>query len=141
MTATSSDPPPSRREWLTSALLFGVTYPLIGVIFALPAHGAATKPWRWAAWLASAAVFAAHLWYEHSRRRSSPARAAARVAAAVALGAFLLAAWINVHGWWVDPGHVRPMALLALMAFPLGTGLPAFVAALLALAAAARWRR
>ena len=141
MTAPSIVSPPSRRAWVTSALLFAVVYPLIGVIFALPAHGAATKPWRWAAWLASAAGFAAHLWYEHSRRRSSPVRGAAHVAAAVALGAFLLAAWINVHGWWVEPGHVRPMALLALIAFPLGTGLPAFVVGLVALATAARLRR
>jgi hypothetical protein len=118
-----------------------VAYPLIGVTFALPAHGAAAKPWRWAAWLVSAAVFAIHLWFERSRRRSSPPRGAAHVAAAVALGAFVLAVWINVHGWWVEPGRLRAGSLFALVAFPLATGIPAFFAALAMLSAVERLRR
>jgi hypothetical protein len=141
MTAPPSHSASPRRRPLLGILLFAVAYPLIGVTFALPAHGAATKPWRWAAWLASAAVFVIHLWYEHARQRTSPARGATHVATAVALGALLLAAWINVHGWWVEPGRLRPWSLFALIAFPVGTGIPAFLAALVALTGAARSRR
>jgi hypothetical protein len=101
----------------------------------------ATKPWRWAAWLASAAVFAAHLWYEHSAAEAHPL---GQPRASVPPSRWARFCWppgsTFTAGGWTQGTSVR-WALLALMAFPLGTGLPAFVAALLALAAAARWRR
>jgi hypothetical protein len=130
----------SNRPWLVTALLVALIYPLIGITFALPAHGAATRPWRLAAWLASAVVFAAHLRFEHSRVRDSPSRAALHVSAAVAMGAFLLAVWINVHLWFAG-GQQSPRALLALPIFPLVTGSPAFVAGLVLLFLFARIHR
>ena len=118
----------SDEPWLVRAALVALIYPFIGITFALPAHGAATRPWRLAAWLVSAVVFAAHVRFEHSRVRDSPSRAALHASAAVAMGAFLLAVWINLHYWFA--GTPNPRTLLALLVFPLVTGLPAFVAAL-----------
>src|SRR5512138_3791191 len=53
--------------------------------------------WRLAAWVASGAIFAAHLGYEHFRRGSLPPVTALHAATAVALGGFLLAAAATVH--------------------------------------------
>ena len=130
----------SDRPWFVSAVLVALIYPLIGITFALPAHGAATRPWRLAAWLASAVVFAAHVRFEHSRFRDLPSRAALHVSAAVAMGAFLLAVWINVHLWFAG-GQQSPRPLLALLIFPLVTGLPAFVVGLVLLFLFARIHR
>jgi len=130
----------SDRPWLVRAVLVALVYPFIGITFALPAHGAATRPWRLAAWLVSALVFALHLRFEHSRFRDLPSQAALHVSTAVAMGAFLLAVWINLHSWFAG-GQQGPRTLLALLIFPLGTGLPAFVAALVLLFVVARIRR
>jgi len=122
------------------AALVAVIYPVVGILFALPAQGSATRVWRLAAWLASALVFAVHLRFEHSRFRELPSRAALHVSAAVAMGAFLLAVWINLH-LRLTGGQQSPRALLALLIFPLVTGLPAFVVALILLVLFARIRR
>jgi len=93
-----------------------------------------SRAWRQllvAAVLACVAAFAVHLWYEHARLQSPPRRAALHVSLAVALGAFLLAVWINVHAYWSAAGHPRPIVLLALVLFPVVTGAPAFVVALI----------
>ena len=56
----------SRRQlWFLTALLVGVVYFLIGELFALPTIY--VRAWRLAAWLASAAVYVAHIGYEHFR--------------------------------------------------------------------------
>jgi hypothetical protein len=123
------------------ALLLTVVYPVIGITFAAfgnPAVSNAARAWRLAAWLASAAAFAAHLGYESFRLRSSPRRAAAHAAAAVALGAFLLAVWVLLRAHWVASEHQSPLAPLALIVFPAVTGVPAFVAGLVALVLLAR---
>src|SRR5690349_13546128 len=92
---------PANQRWLPVAMLVAVVYPVVGVAFAalgnLSASHEMVVAWRLAAWLVSAAAFAAHLGYEHFRLRSSPLRAALHVSAAVALGAFLLAVWVIVH--------------------------------------------
>ena len=125
-------------------MLFGIVYPIVGVLFALPANSASPEVrfgWRLAAWLVSAATFAVHIAYEHRLRRSS-FDAAMHVAAAVAMGAFLLAVWINVHAHWVGATtRQSPLTPLALVVFPVVTGVPAFVVAFLAAAALARIRR
>ena len=106
-------------------MLFAIAYPVVGVAFAVPANATATHGirfgWRLAAWLVSAAIFATHIWYERARDRK-PLLSALHVAIAVATGALLLAVWINVR---------RP-APLALVLFPLVTGVPAFVVAFVA---------
>ena len=119
-------------------LLFAIVYPIVGVVFAFPANSAVSNDvrfaWRLAAWLASALTFSVHIAYEHFRERNLPLRAAMHVAGAVALGAFLLAVWINFQ-------HQTTRVLLALVVFPAVTGVPAFLAALLALMILARVAR
>lgn len=126
------------------ATFFAIVYPVVGITFAALDHPAAPngmRVWRLAAWLVSAAAFAAHLGYEHFRLRNSPPRAALHVSAAVALGAFALAVWVNVHAHWAASSHQSPLAPLALVVFPAVTGVPAFVVALVAAAVLARTRR
>ena len=126
------------------AMLFAIVYPVVGIAFAALANPSAPNEmrvtWRLAAWLVCAAAFAVHLGYEHFRLRSSPLRAAWHVSLAVALGAFLLAVWVIVHARWVGSNQ-SPLAPLALVVFPVVTGVPAFVVALVAGAAVARMRR
>jgi ABC-type spermidine/putrescine transport system permease subunit II len=119
-------------------MLFAIVYPVVGILFAVlanpPVSNGMRVTWRVAAWLLSAAAFAAHLAYEHFRLRNSPFRAALHVSLAVALGAFALAVWVNVHAHWGASGHQSPLAPLALVVFPAVTGVPAFVVALPCLA-------
>jgi hypothetical protein len=122
--------------WVRAALLAAFVYPVVGVTFALP-HTAVIA-WRLAAWLASAVTFGVHLGYEHARLRSSPLRGALHCSSAVALGAFLLAVWINARLYWTVSAHHSPFAPLALIAFPVVTGVPAFLAGLAVLALVAR---
>src|SRR5207248_793673 len=78
-------------------LLAAAAYAVIGLVFgALANSGGAQSTtirsaWRVAAWLASAAVFGAHIVYEQLQRRSAPSATALRAASAAGLGAFALA--------------------------------------------------
>jgi len=121
---------PTHQRWLRMAMFLAVLYPVVGIVFAVAAFKGMVVFWRLAAWLVCAAAFAAHLGYEHSRLQSPPRRAALHVSLAVALGAFLLAVWINVHAYWSAAGHQSHFAPLALVLFPVVTGAPAFVVAL-----------
>jgi len=115
-----------RLNYVKRDLLFAVIYPIVGVTFAIPANSAVGEVrfgWRLAAWLVSALTFAVHIAYEHFRERNPPLRAALHVAGAVAIGAFLLAVWVNVHS------HQKGYAPLALILFPAVTAVPAFVIA------------
>jgi hypothetical protein len=102
--------------------VLAVVYPVVGLAFAALANPSASGEmrtvWRLAAWLVCAAAFAAHLGYERFRLRSSSSRAAWHVSLAVALGAFALAVWVNVHGYWGGSRHggvaCRPPRLAAL---------------------------
>lgn len=108
--------------WIRALLLVAVAYVVIGV-------GFAALGWRLAAWVASAAIAAVHIGYEHYRLGSSPRATALHAAGAVALGAFGLALAANVH-WLVagTAGHRPP--LLALPVWPVITAVPAFLGAL-----------
>ncbi len=135
----------ANQRWLRVAMVFAIVYPVVGITFAALAKASVSNEmrvtWRLAAWLASVAAFAAHLGYEHFRLRNSPPRVALHVSAAVALGAFALAVWVNVHAHWGASSHKSPLAPLALVVFPAVTGAPAFVVALLAVAVLDRARR
>ena len=134
----------ANRSWLRTALLVALVYPAVGIGFALldtPSGPGPVRVWRLAAWVASAVAFGLHVAYEHRTIHAPALRAAFHVAFAVALGGFLLAAWVNVHGLWVDPSRQSRWAPLALVTFPLVAGVPAFGVALAALAAAARFSR
>jgi hypothetical protein len=118
---------PSRTSWITASLLFGLAYFLIGRGFAAvpTTHVLA---WRYAAWAFSAACFAAHIGYECFRLRRAPLAVALHTAVAVAMGAFLLAVAGMIHS------GIRPAWLLALVAWPAFTAVPAFLVALAAAA-------
>ena len=135
----------ANQRWLGTAILVAIVYPVVGLTFAALANPSAANEmrvtWRLAAWLVSAAAFVAHLGYEHFRLRNSPPRAALHVSGAVALGAFALAVWVNVHAHWAASSHQSPLAPLALVVFPAVTGVPAFVVALLGGVILARMRR
>jgi hypothetical protein len=80
----------------------------------------------------SAVVFATHIRYEHFRLGASPRAIALHSAAAVALGAFLLAAAATVHAATAALHAPYWQFLLALVLWPTITALPAFLVALVA---------
>ena len=108
-------------------LLVGVVYLVVGRLFAAPTNHA--HAWRLAAWAVSAAAYAAHIWYEHFRLRNSPRVVAFHAALAVAIGAFALAAAGMIHSLSTT-STIRPAWLLALVAWPAVTAVPAFLCAL-----------
>lgn len=131
-------------QWWRATLLAGVAYLVVGLVFG--ALGRAASPdqmktaWRLLAWLLSLVIFAAHIRHEHLRVRSSPIRTALHTSLAVALGAFGIAVAAIIHG---ASGSTRQSSLLhlALVAFPVLTGAPAFIVALVVALSLSRWRR
>ena len=118
-----------RQSWVGAAVLSGIGYNLVGLVFAIPATH--VLAWRLAAWFVSAAGFAAHIAYERFRLRHSPGPAALHVACAVALGAFGLAVGANIHSLTIaSTTQHRRLLLLALVIWPVMTALPAFLVAL-----------
>lgn len=122
-----------RKRWLLTAVLLGVVYTVIGVGFGAFAGWAASNltrvTWNRLAFLASGIVFAIHIGYEHFRLGSSPLITALHTSIAVALGAFGLALVANIHDLGSASGY-RPRMLIALVGWPLLTGVPAFIVAL-----------
>ena len=132
-----------RQGWLSAAILAGVLYLAIGIAFAALA-GAATSHqmrsfWRASAFIISGVVFAAHIAYEHFRLRNTARPTAWHASVAVAFGGFGLALVANIHDVGSASGY-RPRMLIALVAWPLLTAVPAFVVAL-AVAAGLRVKR
>lgn len=95
--------------------------------------------WRLASFIVSAVAFALHIGYEHFRIGSKPLTVGLRTALAVALGAFGLAVAANIHALGV-PNSSRGLLVLALVIWPLMTGMPAFVIAMIS-AAGLGWLR
>ena len=117
------------KAWPT--LLAAVAYVAAGVVFAELAGRAASpelvRSWRLAAWGASAVIFLAHLAHERVRSGARPIVAARRAATAVAAGAFGVAAIALVRQ--LAGGTGRPFLMaIALVAWPLVAGVPAFLA-------------
>lgn len=133
-----------RQRWLRMVVLLGAVYFAFGVAFAAFASWAASnsmrETWNRLGFLASAVAFAVHVGYEHFRLRNSALITASHVSMAVALGAFVLAANANVHGYRVGSSHQRLLAF-ALIAWPAITAVPAFVVALVAAAGLGLRRR
>ena len=86
---------PGRQWWFGTAILVGVLYSVIGIVFALPSNQ--VRLWRLVAWVISGAVYAAHIGYEHLRMGNSPRVTALHTALAAAVGAFGLAVAANIH--------------------------------------------
>jgi len=115
-------------------------YLLVGVAFPNPAASNKMQfMWRLAAWLTVALAFGVHLGFEHFRFRNSPYRTALHASASVSLGAAALAAAANIHGLRTGTGNQR-LLVLALVIWPIITGLPAFVVALVVAAVLAKLR-
>lgn len=119
-------------------LLVGAAYLIIGLGFAELASRFGVG-WRLAAWAVSAVLFAAHIGYEQIRLRSSLTVTAGCAALAAALGAFGLAVAATIHA--VQVSSFRPAFVIALIAWPVMTGLAAFVVAFAAAALLSRLRR
>src|SRR5207244_3997266 len=83
--------------------------------------------WRFSAFVASAGVFVAHFADEHFRVRNAARATAWHASLAVALGGFGLALAANLRNLASASGY-RPRMLVALVAWPLLTALPAFLA-------------
>jgi hypothetical protein len=127
----------SRHSWVLAALLLGVTYAAVGIVFAVPT--ANVKAWRLAAWALSAIGYGAHIAYERFRLQNSPRSAALHVALAAALGAFGLAVNANIHSLVIgSTDQQRQLLLLSLGIWPVITALPAFLVALAISAVLAR---
>ena len=118
-----------RQSWVRTAVLLGIGYALVGIVFAVPTTH--VQAWRLAAWVVSAIGYAAHIVYERVRLQNSPAPAALHVACAVALGAFGLAVGANIRSLSAgSTSQHRQLLLLALGIWPVMTALPAFLVAL-----------
>lgn len=130
--------PSNQRGWLRAVLLAGAAYLVIGRVFALPTN--LVQFWRLAAWVVSGAVFATHIGYEHFRLRHSPRATASHAALAAAIGAFGLAVAAALHKLMISSA-LEPKWLIALVAFPLITFVPAFVVAFAVAAVLARVNR
>ena len=126
---------PDRQPWLRMVALLGAVYFVFGVAFAAFARWSGPAPmhaiWNRLGFVASAIAFALHIGYEHFRLRNSPLIAASHVSLAVAFGAFALAVSANVHGYRVGSSN-RGLLAFALLAWPVLTGVPAFMVTLVA---------
>ena len=119
----------SKHQWLPAVILFAAVYLVVGVAFPNPPASDKTQfIWRLAAWMICAVAFAIHIGLERFRFRSSPRTTALHASLSVALGAFGLASAANVHALRTGNGNQRLLAL-ALLIWPLITGVPAFVVA------------
>jgi hypothetical protein len=136
---------PKRRTWLIMVLLVGAFYFVVaGIAFgAFAAWSTSNRmvvAWRVASFVVSLVAFAIHIGYEHFRLGNRPLRNASHASMAVALGAFLLAVAANIHAIGVASANHRLLAA-ALVIWPVMTGIPAFVVALIAAALLSLFRR
>ncbi len=122
-----------RQRWLGKAILVGMLYLAAGMAFGALAGAAASDQlrffWRLSAFVISGVVFAVHIADEHFRLRNTARPTAWHASVAVACGGFALAFVANIHDLGSASGY-RPRMLIALVAWPLLTAVPAFVVAL-----------
>jgi len=87
--------------------------------------------WRLAAWVVSGVVFAAHIAYSQLRvrPRPRPVSTALQASAGAALGAFVLAVAATAHALQIGASNLA-LYRAALVVWPAGTAVAAFVAAL-----------
>lgn len=119
-----------RRSSLGIAVLVGILYGAVGVILAIPSDHA--RLWRLAAWAISAVIYCLQIGYEHFRVRNPFLATSFHVALAAAIGGFLLAVAAVVHSFLVPPPYPRSRLHLALVVWPILTGVPAFLVAVVA---------
>src|SRR5258708_6790955 len=119
----------ARAKWLPLTILVGITYLVVGTVFAaLAAHASSHQgvvTWRLAAWVISGAAFVAQIAYEQARLASAARTSAFHAALAAALGAFGLAVAAVIH----RRGAAGPTGYVAFLVWPVLVFIPAFVAA------------
>jgi len=114
-------------------VLIGLVYFAISFVSVLFTKNAGTEQavfvWRLSAWTVSAVVFFAHMAYERFWLRNSTDAMARTVGLAVAIGGFLIAVAAMVNA--VRIPHHPPIWLyfIALVTWPIFTGVPAFAVA------------
>lgn len=124
----------NRNGHTGAVVLAALAYVLIGVATATFAGSAATPQmrtaWRLAAWVFSLAVFLRHIAHENLRIGNSDVRGALRIASGVALAALVLALVGPVRAHWTASDFGRAV-ILSVVVWPIATGVPAFLVALL----------
>lgn len=122
---------PASSPWPRTAAV--LAYVATGLLTAEVANAAATSQgrtgWRLAAWLLSGLIFVVHVAVERVHAGHDVRRAARHAACAVAIAAFIIAAVGPVRSHWGAQNFWRVVAL-SLLLWPLLTGLPAWLAAL-----------
>jgi hypothetical protein len=118
----------TRSSWRAVTVVVGFLYGSVGILFGLPSTH--LRFWRLAAWAVSGVVYAGHIAYECYGLKSRAIKTAAHAAIAVAIGAFLLAVWASLHAAFVSSSAPYWRFLIALVAWPIITAVPAFLPAL-----------
>ena len=120
------------RPWLRRALLIGAGYAIVGVVLgAFGGSFVSSRSWRLAAWTISGAIYAAHVGYERFRCGASPPATALHAAVAAGTGGFGLAIAATVHSLLsASPDRRLRLFALALVVWPIVTGVPAYLVAL-----------
>ena len=117
----------NRTQASRCVILAGFLYAVVGISFALPAN---QQFWRLAAWAVSGVIYLLHIGYEQLRLRNSRLATSVHAALAAALGGFLLAVGAMVHAATVPLHAPYRVDRIAMIAWPLITGVPALVIAL-----------
>jgi uncharacterized membrane protein len=124
----------SQSVWARMVILIGAIYFVVGYVFAkfagMVAFNQSRLTWNRLAFIVCAVAFAFHIAYEHYRVRSTAKITAWHTGLAAALGGLMLAVAANIHDLGSASGY-RSRLLIALVVWPLLTGVPAFILALL----------
>jgi hypothetical protein len=125
---------PKPRVWLEAFLLTGVFYCTVGIAFTTFGSWSSSNrmvvAWRVASFVVSLVAFAIHIGYEHFSLGNRPLIVALHASLAVALGGFLLALAANINSISVANSRHGLLAI-ALVVWPVMTGIPAFMVALI----------
>lgn len=120
------------RPWIGAMIIAAVLY-LVAAQGSAALAAAASSPslrqlMRLCGFAACGVVFVAHFAYERYRLRAAAQPLAWHTTYAAALGGFLIAGAAIVHNL-AGPAGFRPRMLTALIAWPLVTAVPIFIAA------------
>jgi len=134
---------PDFRTTVLVVLFVGVAYFVVGYVFGeLDDLGVTDRGvflWRLGAWVLSAVIFAAHLWLEYAKFRNATFAIALHATLAVAFGAFLLAVAATFHAAWIESSAPLWRYVIALVAWPIFTAVPAFLVAIIVATALTRF--
>ena len=123
----------AHRLWIRAVIAFSAFYFLVGLVFSKLVLWAGSNYLKAIsnplALLIFCGALAIHIGYEHFRLNSAPLMTAWHTSLAVAIGGFALAVKANIHDLLAPAGY-RPRMLIALLAWPILTAVPAFAVAL-----------